>query len=83
MTVSHTPNSSSDRKLTARLKIASKIYKASIAKDPDRVIAPCDGGGRVVAGNESQDKSGGNYYYNLPFRDAPSLVPEEAIRYRA
>jgi len=83
MTVSHTPNSSSDRKLTARLKIASKIYKASIAKDPDRVIAPCDSGGRVVAGNESQDKSGGNYYYNLPFRDAPSLVPEEAIRYRA
>ncbi len=80
MTVSQAPNSSSDRKLTARLKIASKLYKPSVAKDPVRAIAPRDGGVPVVARNEPQDKSGGNYYYNLPFRDAPSLVPAEANR---
>jgi hypothetical protein len=77
MTVSQTPNSSSERKLTARLKIASKLYKASVPKEPDRVIAPRDGGGRVLTRNKSQDKSGPNYY--LPYRDAPSLVPAEAI----
>jgi hypothetical protein len=80
MTVSQTPNSSSERKLTARLKIASKLYKASVPKEPDRVVAPRDGDGRVVTGNKSQDKSGANYYYYLPYRDAPSLVPAEAIR---
>jgi hypothetical protein len=80
MTVSQTPNSSSERKLTARLKIASKPYKASVPKEPDRVIAPRDGGGRVVTGDKSQDKSGANYYYYLPYRDAPSLIPAEAIR---
>jgi hypothetical protein len=79
MTVSQTRNSSSERKLTARLKIASKIYKAWVATNPDRVIAVRDGGGRVLARNKSQYNSGGNYYYDLPFCDAPSLVPE-AIR---
>jgi hypothetical protein len=77
MTVSQTPNSSSERKLTARLKLASKLYEASVAKNTDRVITPRDGGDRVVARNELQD---GNYYYNLPFRYAPSLVPAQAIR---
>ncbi len=80
MTVSQTPNSSSERKLTARLRLASKLYEASVAKNPDRVITPRDGGDRVVARNKSQNTSGGNYYYNLPFRDAPSLVPAQAIR---
>ncbi len=80
MTASQTPNSSSERKLTARLKLASKLYEASVAKNPDRVIAPRDGGDRVVARNEPQDKSDGTYYYNLPFREAPSLVPARAIR---
>jgi hypothetical protein len=79
MTVSQTPNSFSERKLTARLKLASKLYEASVAKNPDRVVTLRDGGDRVVARNEPQDQSGGNYYYNSPFRDAPSLVPE-AIR---
>jgi hypothetical protein len=81
MTVSQTPNSSSERKLTARLKIASKLYKASVATNPDRASAVRYGGGRVVARNRPQDKSGGNYYNNLPFHDAPSLVPAEAIRH--
>ncbi len=80
MTVSQTPNCSSDRKLTARLKIASKLHKASVATNPDRVIALRDSGGRVVARNKSQAKAGGSYYYNLPFRDALSLVPAQAIR---
>ncbi len=75
MTVSQTPNTSSDRKLTARLKIASKLYKAAVATKPDRAIAVRDGGGRVVARNKPQGKSGANYFYNLPFHDSPSLVP--------
>jgi len=62
MTVSQTPNSSSDRKLTARLKIAWKLYKASIATNPDRVITVRDSGGRVAARTKPQDKSSGNHY---------------------
>ena len=76
MTVSQTPNSSSERKLTARLKLASKLYEASVSKNPDRVITPRDGGDRVVARN----KWGGNYFYNLPFCYAASLVPAQAVR---
>ena len=46
MSVSHTPNSSAKAK--ARLKIASRLYKALVAKNPDRVITLCDSSGRVV-----------------------------------
>jgi hypothetical protein len=59
MTVSHTPNSSAERKLTVRLKIAARLYKALVAKNPDWAITLRDGGGRVVARNEPQHMSGG------------------------
>jgi hypothetical protein len=49
MTVAQTPNSSAKRKRAVRLKIASRVYKALVAKNPDRVITLRDGGGRVVA----------------------------------
>ena len=78
MTVSHTPNSSAEGKRTVRLKIATRLYKALVAKNPDRVITLRDGGGRVVARNELQHMSGGYRY--LPFRDAPSLVPADGYR---
>ena len=48
MSVSHTPNSSVKRKRAVRLKIASRLYKALVAKNPDRVITLCDSSGRVV-----------------------------------
>jgi hypothetical protein len=73
MTVSHTPNSSVERKLTVRLQIAARLYQALVAKNPDRVTTLHDGAGRLVARNEPQRMSGG--YRNLPFIDAPSLVP--------
>jgi hypothetical protein len=76
MTVSHRPNSSAERKRAVRLKIASRLYKALVAKKPDRVITLRDGGGRVVARNEPQISGG---YRNLPFRDAPSLVPADGF----
>jgi hypothetical protein len=66
MTVSHTTNSSAERKLTVRLKIAARLHKALR-----------DGGGRVVARNEPQHMSGA--YRNLPFIDAPSLVPADGF----
>ncbi len=72
MTVSHTPNSSAGRTRAVRLKIASRLYKALVAKNPDRVIVLRDGGGRMVSRHEPQ-MSGD--HRNLPFRDAPSLVP--------
>ena len=78
MTVSHTPNSSAGRKRADRLKIASRLYKALVAKNPDRVIVLCDGGRRVVAWNERQDTSGDNC--GLPIHDAPSLVPADGYR---
>jgi hypothetical protein len=76
MTVSHTPDSSAERKLV-RLKIAARLYKALVAKNPDWAITLRDGGGRVVARNEPQHMSGG--YRNLPFIDAPSLVPADGF----
>jgi hypothetical protein len=75
MTVSHTPNSSAERKRAVRLKIASRLYKALVAENPDRVITLRDGTGRLVARNEPQDKSYG--YCNLPLRKAPALVPAD------
>ena len=78
MTVSHTPNSSAERKRADRLKIAYALCKALVAKNPDRVITLRDGTGRVVA--EPQDKSGGSCYGNLPIHDAPSLVPADGYR---
>ena len=77
MTVSHTPNSSAERKLTVRLKIAARLYKALVAKNPDRLITLRDGHGHVVARNEPQHISGG--YRNLPSIDAPSLVPADSF----
>jgi hypothetical protein len=77
MTVSHTPNSSAERKLTVRLKIAAMLYQALVAKNPGRVTTLRDGGGRVVARNEPQHMSGG--YRNLQFIDAPSLVPADGF----
>jgi hypothetical protein len=41
MTVSHTPNSSAERKLTVRLKIAATLYKALVATDCARASAMC------------------------------------------
>jgi hypothetical protein len=78
MTVSHTPNSSAGRKRADRLKIAYRLCKALVAKNPDRVITLCDGSGRVMARNEPQNKSGGDCY--LPTHDAPSLVPADGHR---
>jgi hypothetical protein len=49
MTVSHTPNSSAEGKLTVRLKIAARLYQALVAKNPDRVITLRDSGGCIVA----------------------------------
>jgi hypothetical protein len=78
MTVSHTPNSSAERKRADRLKIAYALCKALVAKNPDRVITLRDGTGRVMARNEPQNKSDGNYC--LPIHDAPSLVPADGYR---
>jgi len=78
MTVSHTPNSSAEGKLTVRLKIAARLYQALVAKNPDRVITLRDGTGRLVARNELQGKSDG--YCDLPLRKAPSLVPADGYR---
>jgi hypothetical protein len=77
MTVSHTPNSSAERQLTVRLKIAARLYNALVAKNPDRMITLCDSDGRVVARNEPHQMLGD--YHNLPYRDAPSLVPADGI----
>jgi hypothetical protein len=77
MTVSHTTNSSAERKLTVRLKIAARLHKALVAKNPNRVTTLRDGGGRVVARNEPQHMSGA--YRNLPFIHAPSLVPADGF----
>jgi len=60
MTVYHTPNSSAERKRADRFKIARRLYKALVAKDPDRVITLYDASGRLVARNEP-----------LPIHDAP------------
>jgi hypothetical protein len=49
MAVSQTPISSAERKRAVRLKIASRVYKALVGKNPDRAITLRDGGGRVVA----------------------------------
>jgi hypothetical protein len=35
-----------------RLKIARAVFEALVAKNPDRQITLCDGGGRVIARNE-------------------------------
>jgi hypothetical protein len=51
-----------------------------VAKNPDRVITLRNGGGRVVARNEPQRKSGSNSNGDLPFRKAPSLVPADGYR---
>jgi hypothetical protein len=77
MTVSQTPISSAERRRAVRLKIASRVYKALVAKNPDRVITLRNGGGRVVARNEPQRESGSNSSGDLPFRKAPSLVPAD------
>jgi hypothetical protein len=77
MTVSRTPNSSAERKLTVRLKIAARLYQALVAKNPDRVITLRDGTGRLVARNEPQHMPRG--YRNLQFIDAPSLVPADGF----
>jgi hypothetical protein len=77
MNVFHTPNSSAARKLADRLKIASRLYKALVAQNADRVIIFCDVGGRVVARNEPQHRSRGDRYGDLPIHDAPSLAPAD------
>ena len=64
----------------SRLKIATRLYKALVAKNPDRVITLRNGGGRVVARNQPQRKSGSNSNGDLPFRKAPSLVPADGYR---
>jgi hypothetical protein len=70
MNVFHTPNSAAARKLAGRLKIASRLYSALVAKNADRVIIFCDVGGRVVARNEARHKSLGDRYGDLPIHDA-------------
>jgi hypothetical protein len=55
-----------------------RCAKALVAKNPDRVITLRDGTGRVMARNEPQNKSDGNYC--LPIHDAPSLVPADGYR---
>ena len=45
MTVSKTPNSVVER----RLAIARRLFRAMVAKDPDRSITLCDSRGEVVA----------------------------------
>jgi hypothetical protein len=49
MTVPQTPTSSAERKRAVRLKIASRVYKALVAKNPNRVITLRDSGGCIVA----------------------------------
>jgi hypothetical protein len=49
MIASQTPNSAAQRKRAERLDIARTLYHASAAQDPDRLIALCDGSGKVVA----------------------------------
>jgi hypothetical protein len=45
MTVSQTPSSVAER----RLAIARRLFRAMVAKDPDRSITLCDSRGEVVA----------------------------------
>ena len=45
MTVSQTPSSGAER----RLAIARRLFRAMVAKDPDRSITLCDSSGEVVA----------------------------------
>jgi hypothetical protein len=43
-----------DRERAKRLEIARRLFKALVAKDPDRVIILHDGSGRMVAHHDLQ-----------------------------
>jgi hypothetical protein len=58
MTVSVTPSIDPDRRHAERLEIAHKLYQALVAQNPARVIALCDGVGRVVARNDPRPEQG-------------------------
>jgi hypothetical protein len=49
MTASQTPCSVAER----RLAIARRLFRAMVAKDPDRSITLCDGSGEVVAQHDA------------------------------
>jgi hypothetical protein len=55
MTASQTPSSVAER----RLAIARRLFRAMVAKDPDRSITLCDGGGEVVARHDPTRSDGG------------------------
>jgi hypothetical protein len=59
MTVSQTPSSVAER----RLAIARRLFRAMVAKDPDRSITLCDSRGEVVARHNPR-----------PEQSAPDLI---------
>jgi hypothetical protein len=44
-----TPNSAEERKRTAGLEIARRLYQALVAQDPNRVVILCTSAGKVLA----------------------------------
>ena len=54
MTVSQTPSSVAER----RLAVARRLFRAMVAKDPDRSITLCDSRGEVVARNNPRPEQG-------------------------
>jgi hypothetical protein len=59
MTVSQTPSSAAER----RLAIARRLFRAMVAKDPDRSLTLCDSRGEVVARHNPR-----------PEQSAPDLI---------
>jgi hypothetical protein len=41
-----------------RLEVARRLYRALVARDPDRLVTLRDGGGRVVARHDPRREQG-------------------------